>query len=155
MNITANAVRVAWADTIGFLDSGDPPGAVTFTVNVPQGGIFRMHVYHTTPWGAASHYWQINDGEPLVFQYPERDWDLSEFPYEIELNERLNTIRVSFRGGITKLRRVELQRYIGNPPPDYEKPETPEPPSVEAAEAENTDPSGNNTILYVIDLFGN
>jgi hypothetical protein len=103
--------RITWGETIGFLDAGDPPGAVTFTVNLPEAGLYQMYVYHATPWGEGSHFYQINDGEQMVFQYPRLDWSLSLFPHELQLNEGANTVRVAFRSGITELRYIELRRY--------------------------------------------
>ncbi|MCL2284770.1 MAG: hypothetical protein FWC32_00225, partial [Firmicutes bacterium] len=93
--------RVAWGDIIGFLDDGDPPGAVTFTVNVPVAGTYRMHVNHRTFAGAASHEYRINGGEPIIFHYPETVAEYSLFPEEIELNAGANTIRIAFHSGIT------------------------------------------------------
>jgi len=109
------SARIAWADVIGFLDAGDPPGAVNFTINVPEAGTYLMHVMHTTPGSGASHYWQINDGEPIVFEYPQTDWTTTEFPEKIELDAGENTFRAQFRSGVIELRWVELQQYVGYP----------------------------------------
>lgn len=110
--------RIAWGDTIGFMDAGNPPGAVIFTVNVPETGRYRMFIYHTTPWGASSHYITINDDASILFDYPERDWSLTEFTNDFILQEGDNTIRFEFNSGITELRWVELERYVGYPNED-------------------------------------
>jgi len=110
------AARVAWGDVIGFLDDGDPPGAVTFFVNAPETGTYMMHVLHTVLSDGASHYWQINGGEPIAFEYPpDEGWITTEFPEKIELNEGENTVRIAFRSGIAEVRWVELQQYVGYP----------------------------------------
>ncbi|MDR2148852.1 MAG: hypothetical protein LBE91_20620 [Tannerella sp.] len=97
---------------IGYLDPGTPPGAVTFTVNVPETGTYKMSVYHSTPWGAASHFYQINGGNQIIYNYPEGDWMVSEFVQDIALNQGNNFIKITYRSGITELRRVDLQRYL-------------------------------------------
>jgi hypothetical protein len=104
--------KIAWGDVIGFLDAGNPPGAVSFTFNAPEAGMNVMSVYHTTPWGAASHIYQINDGQPIVFNYPEGDWLTSPFLQDIELSEGTNTIKITYNQGITELRGIVLQTYL-------------------------------------------
>jgi len=104
--------KVAWGDVIGYLDPGTPPGAVTFTVNVSDAGTYKMSVYHSTPWGAASHFYQINGGNQMVYNYPEGDWMVSEFSQDIQLNKGNNSIKITYRSGITELRWIELRRYL-------------------------------------------
>ena len=104
--------KIAWGETIGYLDSGNPPGAVSFTVNVPEAGVYKMNIYHTTPWGAASHVYQINGGEPIIYSYPEGEWLVSPFTRDIELNQGDNTVKITYNKGITELRWIELQMYL-------------------------------------------
>ena len=104
--------RVAWGDVIGYLDPGTPPGSVTFSVNVPDAGTYKMSVYHSTPYGVASHFYQINGGNQIVYNYPEGDWMLSEFLQDIALNKGNNLFKITYRSGITELRWIELQRYL-------------------------------------------
>ncbi len=106
--------KPAWSgsEVIGFLDAGTPPGAVPFTVNVPETGIYKMSVYHSTPYGAASHFYQINNGNQIAYNYPQGDWQLSEFSQDMALNKGNNLIKIAYRSGITELHWVELQRYL-------------------------------------------
>ncbi|MDR0231771.1 MAG: hypothetical protein LBI82_06595 [Dysgonamonadaceae bacterium] len=98
---------------MGYLDPGTPPGAVTFTVNVPEAGTYKMSVNHKTAWGAASHNYQINGGSQIAYNYPQgSDFLLSPFSQDIQLNKGNNTIKIAYRSGITELRGVVLQRYL-------------------------------------------
>jgi hypothetical protein len=140
--------RVAWGETIGFLDAGTPPGAVTFTVNVAEAGLYRMNVYHTTPWGAASHNYSINGGAAIRFNYPQGEWLVSEFSEDIELNAGNNTIKVSFGSGITEIRWVELQMHL-----EEEKEEVPEPtpePTAAPTATPTTPPTAAPTVTPAV-----
>ena len=102
--------RVVYVDVIGFLDPGSPPGAVTFTIDVPEASVYRLSVNHTTPWGAASHQYQINNGAVIIYNYPQdSDWLISPFSQEIELVQGYNTIRIAYNSGITELRWIEIE----------------------------------------------
>ncbi|MCL2373159.1 MAG: hypothetical protein FWC78_07130 [Defluviitaleaceae bacterium] len=105
--------RVAWGDVIGGIDP--PNGAVTFTINVEEAGLYRLSVYHTSAWGEATHNWQINQGGQVAFDYPTGGWQVSQFPEYIELNAGDNTITVSAESGITELRWIEVERYLEMP----------------------------------------
>jgi len=119
------SARIAWGNVIGYLDPGDIPGAVTFTVNVPETGTYKMSVHHSTPWGAASHFYQINGGSQITYNYPEGDWHSSDFSQDIELNKGDNSIKVTYCSGITELRWVELQRYLNTSDKSTQMPANP------------------------------
>jgi len=105
--------KIAWGDVIGYLDPGTPPGAVSFTVNVADAGTYKMSIYHSTVYGAASHFYQINGGNQIIYDYPQgSDWFLSEFSQDIALNKGNNVIKITYRSGITELRWIQLQRYL-------------------------------------------
>jgi hypothetical protein len=150
--------KIAWGDVIGFLDAGNPPGAVSFTFNAPEAGINVMSIYHTTPWGAASHIYQINDGEPIVFNYPEGDWLTSPFPQDIELAEGTNTIKITHNQGITELRGIVLQTYLSEEEqqrmithvPTRQEPEQPdEEPDAEPGAEPDEEPD-SNLLIWII-----
>ncbi|MCL1823969.1 MAG: hypothetical protein FWG44_07170, partial [Oscillospiraceae bacterium] len=91
-------------ETVSFMNQGPPPGAVSFTVNVEEAGIYAMSVCHLTSLGTASHTYQMNNGEVFVFDYPEGDdWQESLFPYNLNLNKGENTIKIAYNGGVTQL----------------------------------------------------
>jgi hypothetical protein len=67
-----------------------------------------MSIYHTTAWGPASHFYQINRGNRIPFNYPEGEWWASDFSQDIELNRGENTMRITYNSGVTELQWIEL-----------------------------------------------
>jgi len=112
--------KVAWGDTIGYFDkgtNGNPDGAVTFTVNVPKAGQYKMSVYNVCAWGSASHLYTINGDtdNTIRYTYPSdsTEWKLSPFSQDITLNAGDNTIRIAANSGVAELQYIILQSYSG------------------------------------------
>ncbi|NLY44118.1 MAG: carbohydrate-binding protein, partial [Clostridiaceae bacterium] len=109
--------RVVYGDVIGYLDrgtDGGPDGAVTFTINVPNSGRYKMSVYNVV-YGGASHKYVINGdtSNTIIYTYPSEPsgWKLSPFSQDINLNAGNNTIRISFNSGAAEVQYIELQYY--------------------------------------------
>jgi len=105
---------IAHGQAIGFLDDGDPPGAVTFTVNVPEAGMYRLGLYaiNLTEWfPSGSHLISINGGPNITHAYTEdMIWYISNLQEYVQLNAGNNTIRVQYAVGAVEIQRFYLTR---------------------------------------------
>ncbi|USB33771.1 S-layer homology domain-containing protein [Paenibacillus sp. YPG26] len=115
--------KVVYGDVIGFFDAGkngEPDGAVTFKVNVPSAGKYKMSVFNAVVYGTVSHQYTINgDASSTVkYTYPgAAGWKLSPFSQEITLNEGDNTIKIAHDpgvGGAAEVQYVVLQGLDGD-----------------------------------------
>lgn len=87
-------------------ENGERKGAVTFTINVPKEGYYNMTAGIATwsdatyqPYPSYSHYYTINDNEPIIIYYT-HDWKYdglheSICSEPILLKEGKNTIKIT------------------------------------------------------------
>lgn len=86
-------------------ENGERKGAVTFTINVPKEGYYNMTAgiatwtSNNTPYPSYSHYYTINDNEPIIVNYM-FDWKYnglheSACSEPILLKEGKNTIKIT------------------------------------------------------------
>ncbi|MBQ4900750.1 S-layer homology domain-containing protein [Paenibacillus sp. Marseille-P2973] len=116
--------KVVYGDVIGFFDKGtdgNKDGAVTFTVNVPTAGKYKMSVYNVVHWGEVPHQYTINGdtSNTIQYKYPSAPtgWKLSPFTPDLTLNAGENTIRIAYdpaATGAAELQYIELQAYNGD-----------------------------------------
>ena len=102
-------------DPIGTLHEGvasTEPGAVSFAANVFGEGLFEMQVQYMVHGGAASHIWQINGGDGIIFEYPQPGMAHSLFSEPVPLNFGNNIFRIQYNSGIAELRSVVFRRIL-------------------------------------------